>query len=418
MSTNHQTPIRLLITASTLPRYLGDKTVDFVWQQARYFKKHYPNMEIHVLAPHDQGAALREEWEGVQIHRYRYFWPVTAQKLVYPAIWPNIKANPWLLFQIPFLFLSLFWAARKVVQQERINLVYSHWFTPQGVICHLIAKWKKIPHVLTSHAADIIILKKLPWLGKKIVQRVLPQFEVVTFAGSRGMNQALEFFQGLPIQPQLQQKFSVLPMGVDLPAAPATEQPKATHTESLKLLFVGRFAEKKGIKYLLEAMAQVQSQGIAVQLDLLGDGPLKEEIAQQVVALGLQQQVSFRGFVNGVEKSQYLQQADLFMLPSIVTDDGDAEGLPVSLLEAMASGALCCATDESGAPDIVTDGVNALLCRAKSSEALADIMLRVQAMNESYRGQIREQARACGESYLWDNMIHRHYQTLIESVSR
>ena len=66
----------------------------------------------------------------------------------------------------------------------------------------------------------------------------------------------------------------------------------------------------------------------------------------------------------------------MFVLPSIVTDDGDAEGLPVSLLEAMAAGALCCASDQSGAPDIVKADENAILFEAKNAQALANVFDR------------------------------------------
>ncbi|WP_353369835.1 glycosyltransferase [Aliiglaciecola sp. NS0011-25] len=405
--------IKILICASTFPRFKEDGMVDFVWQQARYLKKHYSHFEVHVLVPHAPESLKHEVWEGVHIHRYTYFKPESAQSLVYPAIWPNIKENPFRLLQVPFLLLSCYLATKRLVKTYNFDLIYSHWFTPQGLMCNKVARDNNIPHTLTSHAADIIILKKIPWLGPFLVKRIIPQFKAISFAGSRGRDQALAFFNDEQ-QTAIADNSQVLPMGVDL-QLPEQQIPKPETTigESLKLLFVGRLAEKKGITFLLNAMAQVKAKGLSVHLDLLGDGPLLDTIQKQVKALNLDNDVNFQGFVNGQEKFRFIQNTDLFVLPSIVTADGDAEGLPVSLLEAMSAGALCCASDESGAPDIIDDGETALLFKAKSSDALAAIFQQVAKMPEVQRQQIAKQAKAAGESFLWDNMIHQHAEFLI-----
>ena len=104
---------KTLITASTFPRYLGDNTVDFVWQQARYLKKHYPDYEIHNFVPHNKGAKNYDVVEGIIIPRYAYFWLRNWQTLVYPAIWPNIKASPLRLLQVPSLLLCMYFAVRR-----------------------------------------------------------------------------------------------------------------------------------------------------------------------------------------------------------------------------------------------------------------------------------------------------------------
>lgn len=405
---------KVLICASTFPRFKGDGMVDFVWQQARYLQKHYPNLEVHVLVPHDPGAAHYEEWENVHIHRYRYFAPAKMQSLVYPAIWPNIKEQPLRLFQVPFLLLNCYLATRKLVKQHRFDLIYSHWFTPQGMMCNRVAREFNIPHTLTSHAADIIILKKIPFLGNYLVRKILPSFKAISFAGSRGMKQALDFFDE-PMRNTLAPKCKVLPMGVDLqlPVSNSDKAKQSVSSDTLKLLFVGRLAEKKGVTFLLNAMAKVKAKGLAIHLDLLGDGPLIDDIRQEVSTLNLSAEVNFQGFVNGEDKFKFIQNTDLFVLPSIVTADGDAEGLPVSLLEAMSAGALCCASDESGAPDIIEDGKTAIMFKAKSSDALAAVFNQVANMTTEQRSAIANQAKVAGDAYLWDNMIHQHAEYLI-----
>lgn len=404
----------LLICASTFPRSREDTTVDFIWQQASYFKKHYPTLNIHILAPHDSGAALYEMWDGVHIHRYRYFWPLSLQTLVYPAIWPNIKENRCRVLLAPFLLCSLFFAAMKITKKHDIELIYSHWFMPQGLVCSVVAKIRKIPQVLTSHAADIIIMRKIPLIGKWLVRKTLPTFQAISFAGSRGQAQAIDFFTQEE-QQKIIDKSAVIPMGVDFKLPPLSSITRSSNN-TLKLTFVGRLAEKKGVIYLLKAMQMARQEDINVYLDILGDGPLLNSLRVSTQELGLDEYVNFHGFINGEEKFKAILECDLFVVPSIVTDDGDAEGLPVSLLEAMAAGAICCATDESGAPDIITNPETAFLVKAKSPDALLGVIKHVDAMTDVERSQMKENAKALGQSFKWDNMIHRHYDFLIAAA--
>ncbi|WP_414828125.1 glycosyltransferase [Alteromonas sp. H39] len=403
----------ILLCASTFPRHADDPMVDFIWQQARYFKSCYSDLNIHVLVPHDTNTKSYENWEGVHIHRYRYFWPAKFQTLVYPAIWPNIKENKARVLLVPFLLLGLFFAAYKLAKKEKIDLIYSHWFMPQGLVCAAVAKLRRIPHVLTSHAADIIIMRKIPLIGPLLVKKVLPSFKAVSFAGSRGRGQAMDFFDDDADKAEFAEKSAVLPMGVDF-AKPVVLVHAQKEENTLHLLFVGRLAEKKGVKYLLEAVKGAHQQGLTVYLDILGDGPLEAELKKLSETLELNNVVTFHGFVQGSDKFKYIEHCDLFVVPSIVTDDGDAEGLPVSLLEAMAAGALCCATDESGAPDILDGNDTAFLVEAKSSDALLQVMQTVNNMSEEERKRMAERARELGNSFLWENVIHRHYDYLLK----
>lgn len=403
----------ILLCASTFPRHTDDSMVDFIWQQARYFKSRYSDLNIHVLVPHDTQTESYENWDGVHIHRYRYFWPATFQTLVYPAIWPNIKENKARILLVPFLLIGLFFAAYKLAKKEKIDLIYSHWFMPQGLVCSAVAKLCRIPHVLTSHAADIIIMRKIPFVGPLLVKKVLPTFKAISFAGSRGRGQAMDFFDDEADKAEFAEKSAVLPMGVDF-AKPVVLADTQKIENTLRLLFVGRLAEKKGVKFLLEAVKRANEEGLTVYLDILGDGPLETELKKLSTRLELDEYVTFHGFVKGSDKFRYIESCDLFMVPSIVTADGDAEGLPVSLLEAMAAGALCCATDESGAPDILDGNNTAFLVPAKRAEALLEVMQTVNAMSTVERKRMSEMARELGNSFLWENIIHRHYDYLLK----
>jgi glycosyltransferase involved in cell wall biosynthesis len=103
-----------------------------------------------------------------------------------------------------------------------------------------------------------------------------------------------------------------------------------------RILFVGRLVEKKGTEYLIRAFAQVRNKVIDAELVIAGDGPLRESLV--ALARSLNIPVDFRGAVSSDEVKQQMHQARVFCLPSIIAGNGDAEGLPIVILEAQASG--------------------------------------------------------------------------------
>ena len=102
--------MRIIVLASTFPRWKEDSIPTFVQDQLTYLKLIRPDWEIFVLAPHDEGAKSFETTKYGEIHRFKYFYPSRYQRLVYPAILPNLSNNKWLYFQVPFLVLSEFFA--------------------------------------------------------------------------------------------------------------------------------------------------------------------------------------------------------------------------------------------------------------------------------------------------------------------
>ena len=156
---------RILMTASTLPRWPDDAIPAFVLDQAVAIRERYPDTAIELLAPHDPGAASDEILNGIPIHRFRYFWPTGWQRLAYPAILPNVRRNPLLAVLIPPLILAEFIAIWRRARKFRATVIYSHWFTPQAIAGSLAARLLGIPHVFTTHSSDVEVLRRLLWLG-------------------------------------------------------------------------------------------------------------------------------------------------------------------------------------------------------------------------------------------------------------
>ena len=167
-------------------------------------------------------------------------------------------------------------------------------------------------------------------------------------------------------------------MGVWLDRFQFTPRPPSPGNP-LRLVSVGRLVEKKGVRYSLEALdiARRNRPDVDLSLDIVGDGPLREELEALSAALGLNDRVSFLGGLPHARVAEILGEADAFVLPSVVAEDGDMEGIPVALMEAMASGLPVVSTRHSGIPELVEHGVTGLLAPERDSGALADLFLQL-----------------------------------------
>jgi glycosyltransferase involved in cell wall biosynthesis len=139
------------------------------------------------------------------------------------------------------------------------------------------------------------------------------------------------------------------------------------------ILSVGRLIEKKGLRDLVEALAILQRRGLAFRAILVGDGPERPVLAAAIARHGLGEQVSLHGSVTQNELRQLYGRSDLVALPSVVAADGDRDGIPVTLIEALAVGLPVVSTTVSGIPELVTENVGRLV-PPHSPAALADAL--------------------------------------------
>jgi colanic acid/amylovoran biosynthesis glycosyltransferase len=159
-----------------------------------------------------------------------------------------------------------------------------------------------------------------------------------------------------------------------------------------RILAVGRLVEKKGFAVLVDACAILQARGVAFDCRIVGDGPLESALAAQIDAAGLQGNVTLMGPMPQERLVGLLGTAAVATLPCIVTADGDRDGLPTVLLEAMAKALPVVTTTVTGGPEIVANGETGLLCPPDDATGLADALqtllaepLRAHAMGVAGR---------------------------------
>lgn len=171
--------------------------------------------------------------------------------------------------------------------------------------------------------------------------------------------------------------------GIDLaafrPVEPALQRPG-------HLIAVGRLVPKKGFDILLAACAILKDRGVAFDLSLIGTGPMEESLRAGIQRLGLSDRIRMEGAVAQEDLIRRMGQAEAAVLPCVVTESGDRDGLPTVLLEAMARALPVVTTTVSGGPEIVEDGVTGLLCAPGDAPALADALERILADRSKAHG--------------------------------
>ncbi|ESA34000.1 group 1 glycosyl transferase [Leptolyngbya sp. Heron Island J] len=150
--------------------------------------------------------------------------------------------------------------------------------------------------------------------------------------------------------------------------------PRTQQSEIPLILSVGRFCEKKGFPYLLQACYLLKQMDLPFRCAIVGYGPLEDALGQQISELGLNDQITLVGKLTQDQLIEYYQQADLFVLPCLVTDDGDRDGIPNVLLEAMAMEVPVVSTQISGIAELVQSNHNGMLVPEKDALALAQTL--------------------------------------------
>ena len=348
--------------------------------------------------------------DGVTVRRFRYFWPSGLQKLAYGGMLPNLKRNRWLWVQVPFFLLAEFFAARRIVRREDIDVIHAHWLVPQGVVGALLSKVTGRPVVVTAHGADVYGANG--GIKNRLKRWALRRTARVT-AVSQDLATAIDRLMGedTPVE--------VISMGVDTERfRPATRPSELRRNlgDGPIILFVGRLAEKKGVRYLLEAMPDVLTEAPGASLVIVGDGPLRAELEAQGRALSIVDMVRFEGAKRPDELPAYYHAADVFAGPSIVAEGGDTESFGLVFAEAMACGCPVIASDVGGISDLVKDGETGLLVAQKDPGALALAICRVLA-DEMLRARLRRGGLAHLQTHYTQTAIAGRYAELLEGVA-
>ena len=180
--------------------------------------------------------------------------------------------------------------------------------------------------------------------------------------------------------------------------------------ETLRLLYVGTWIDRKGVFYLAECMRSLVRSGCPVTLTVAGCGA-GEEMVKGSFAADVRDRVSVKPFVERSNMPAVYAEHDVFVFPSLV------EGMPLTLLEAMASGMPVVTTASNGMSDVVEDGFNGLLVPPADAEALAEAVRRLSGSCD-LRGALGREGQNTMRRYLWERVVGQLEELLLLAVAR
>ncbi|NIF24604.1 glycosyltransferase [Candidatus Pantoea multigeneris] len=171
------------------------------------------------------------------------------------------------------------------------------------------------------------------------------------------------------------EKIRVVRMGIEPEKFSYT--PRTAFRKPLRIVSVARLTEKKGLDVAVKASEILKAKGGEFHYTIIGNGDQEGMMREHVARAGLAESVTMPGFKPQEEIRQALSEADIFLLPSKTAADGDMEGIPVALMEAMAAGLPVVSTFHSGIPELIEDGVSGWLVPEDDAEALANTLLHL-----------------------------------------
>ncbi len=189
---------------------------------------------------------------------------------------------------------------------------------------------------------------------------------------------------------------------------------KITSQETVNVVTIARFVEKKGIEYGIRAIARIAGKGLRVKYDIVGDGLLRKKLERLVNELGMGNVINFFGEKSQREIIQIFDSSHIFLLPSITSKKGDQEGIPVSIMEAMAMGLPVVSTIHSGISEIIEDGVSGFLAPERDVDVLTE-KLEFLMKNPHRWEEISKQARRKIET---EYDVQQLKQQLVEKYKR
>lgn len=376
-------------------------------------------VELFVLAPHTDKALFNEDFYGIHVCRFPYFYPLRFQKFAYGGGIPyNLKNSLFAKLQAPLFFLCELIYTILIIKKENITFINSHWLLPQGLVGAVCSKILRIPHIASIHSSEVTLLGKLP-MKSKITEFILANSNCVISASSHRAGELL-LHTSSEFAEKAKKKIHIIPLGVDISRFTCTEDKESIRARyGLKskfiVLFAGRLVEVKGCEYLIQGFRTVIDSFKDVQLIIIGTGPLEESLKKKVRELGLEEYVVFKGFVENSSVHDYYLMADIVVVPSIVDSDGFQEGFPVVLIESLAAGRAIISTKTKGIMEAIQDRHNGILVDQKDADKISDALLEL-LRDKSLRDKISTNALESGKKYDWD-IIANEYLRLMEVVS-
>jgi glycosyltransferase involved in cell wall biosynthesis len=364
--------LRLVYLIGTYPLL----TTTFIDREIRLLRQR--GVEVQVISIRRPQRSLSPEQEMLA-QDVLYLLPVSPGKLAASFLWAGLL-RPFTTWRTLFYLLTRphpdFNARLKTIlhfgtgvyaaflqRHQPGHHLHAHFVDRAATVAIVVSRLLNRPYSVTAHANDIYVDPVL--LPEKLAEA---QF-VATCTRYNETHLANLNGNGLS------QKLHCIYHGLDIAQYKPLEEKRPSATPLL--LAVGQLKEKKGFTHLLHACRLLKEQGYTFQCHIVGDGPDRKVLTNQIQQLGLGDTVTLCGALPHQDVIQKYREADIFVLPCITGQDGDRDGIPNVILEAMAMELPVVSTRHSGIPEVVVDGINGLLVPPANDAALTRALAKL-----------------------------------------
>lgn len=303
----------------------------------------------------------RLTWKD-SIFAIKYF--LTKPKLVLSAFKIVLGDNSKSLIQRKFLFLKCV-GYTKIFEEFSPDEIHAHFLTDTSTIAMVAAQILGIPFSINAHARDVTEYPTLPSQKCKLAK-------FISVCNRNAYNVCCSYCKDHSnvylIHHSLSLEVFNVPTTMDKPEIP--------------VIFPGgtRLTKKKGIRYVIEASKMLKDRGIAHRIDIVGGGPLYDELKKLVEELGVEKNVIFYNEGKGTPFSEVLQFykiADIFVLPTVNLSSGDADGIPNTMLEAAFNKLPIVTTDAGSVKEIIQNDISGIIVPQENSYEIANAIERL-----------------------------------------
>jgi glycosyltransferase involved in cell wall biosynthesis len=312
--------------------------------------------------------SLARHWRAALLGNIRLVWRRPGS-YIRTFLYATIQAA----IHFRFVVMRRFWQAGylgDIFLRQPVSHLHAHFATSPAMVAFFTHKLLGIPYTFTAHAKDIYISPQ------KLLRSKIDAAGAVITCTEYNRQYLLSQFG-----PSLNRKLHCIHHGLDLSEF-EFRSPRGSTEEIPVVLAVGRLVEKKGLGHLLRAVDILRKRGRRVCAEIIGDGPLRGALENQLRGLGLVDTVELLGAQPHEKVRLAYRRASLFVLPCTVAENGDRDGIPNVLLEAMAAGVPVISTEVSGVPELIDSEHDGLLVPPNNPAMLADAMERVLASAE------------------------------------
>lgn len=328
--------------------------------------------------------------------------PARLARTVLRTLRENRGSAKFLLRAMAVLPMAALAAER--MRSEGVDHVHAHYATHPALFAWLVHAFGGPTYSVTVHAHDIFVDR---WM----LSTKLEGAEFVVAISDYNRDYVLR-----EVGEHLRERVHVVRCGIDVAryASPRSTSPATPVSRVAEIVCVGSLQPYKGQSYLIEACALLSMRGTPIRCRIVGEGAERAVLERSIARHGLEGVVQLCGPLPQDRVAEVLREADVYVQPSVIEPSGKMEGIPVALMEAMASGVPVVATRLSGIPELVRDGRTGLVVEPNDPEALSRAVSDILERPTAAAARVDEARRLVEASYELASNVAALHRLLLE----